>query len=191
MVGVAVEPTPYRWDVRSYQAMITAGILGKEDRVELLDGEIIQMAPMGNPHMASVDFLTRAFVTALGDRAIVRVQGSFVLSMLSMPQPDLLLLRPRRDFYRLGNAAPDDVFLVVEVSGSSRAHDRLRKVPLFAKGGVREAWIVNVPDGTIEVCRRPGPDGYQEVRTAGTGEAVSPEAFPDIAVGVDDVLGLG
>ena len=186
---MVAEPTPYRWDVASYLALVTAGIIDEDERVELLDGEIIQMAPIGNPHQAAVDILNRTFVTVLGERAIVRVQGSFVLSRVSMPQPDVLLLAPRRDFYRHGSPAPDDVLLVVEVSDSSLHYDLSRKVPAYAAGGVAEAWVINLPEGRIEIFGSPGRQGYQHQRAAHPGESVSPSAFPDLVVSVEDVVG--
>ena len=179
----------HRFSVEDYHRMARAGILGEDDRVELIDGEIVDMAPIGPRHAASVDRLVRAFSRRLEDRAIVRVQSPVRLGERSEPQPDVALLRPRDDYYASGHPAAADVLLVVEVAESSAEYDRQVKVPLYGRHGVAEVWLVDLERGQVEVYRRPGGEGYGEVRTLGRGEGLSPLAFPDLTLAVDDILG--
>ncbi len=125
-----------RFTVHEYHQMGQAGILGEDDRLELLEGEIVEMAPIGSRHQAVVDRLTRLFSNRLGDAAVVRVQGPVRLGEETEPQPDLLLLAPRADFYASAHPGPDDVLLLVEVSDSSTEYDREMKLPLYARYGI-------------------------------------------------------
>jgi Uma2 family endonuclease len=137
-------PQRHRISVHDYHRMAEVGVLAPDARVELIEGEIIDMAPIGNAHQSIVDQLTRMLVTAVGDRAIVRVQGSVRLSQWSEPEPDLVLLAPRADFYRSEFASGADTLLVIEVSDTMLRYDRDVKVPLYARHGVAEVWVVDV-----------------------------------------------
>lgn len=178
-----------RFSVEEYHQMVQVGILKEDDRVELVEGEILEMTPIGPRHAVCVDGLTHRLVEALGSRAVVRVQGPISLGPHSEPQPDLAVLRPPLTRYREAHPGPADLFLVVEVAESSVADDARRKLPLYARAGVREAWLVNLPAQTIEVHRGPTREGYQDVRTLGRGQRFAPEAFPDCTLTVDDILG--
>ena len=182
-------PEPYKFDVYQYRAMGKAGILVKEDRVELIRGEIIAMSSIGNEHMATVDSSARFWIQALGDRAIVRIQGSVRLDEFNEPQPDVALLKRRDDFYRSRSAGPSDIFLIVEVSYSSLAYDRGVKLSLYAEFGIPEVWIANIPARTVEAYTDPSGGEYATRRTFYPGQTVSPAAFPDIALPVADVIG--
>ena len=186
---MAVQQTRYRFTTTDYHRMAEAGILGEDDRVELIEGEILEMSPIGRQHLACVDRLTRIFVRNLGDAAIVRVQGSIVLSERSEPQPDLVLLRPRDDFYATADATAEAVFLIVEVADSSEAYDRQTKAPLYARNGIPELWIADLTRDCITVYRDPRRDGYATSRVLRRGESISPIAFPDLTIAVDDILG--
>jgi len=129
----------WKFTVDEYARMAEAGILGEDDRVELLEGEIVEMAPIGPPHAGCVNRLTRLLTSRLGDRAVVGVQNPIRLGSLSEPQPDLTLLRPRRDLYSEGHPEADDVLLVVEVASSTSAFDRQVKMPLYAQAGIPQA----------------------------------------------------
>lgn len=166
-----------------------AGILREDDRVELIDGEIVQMTPIGSAHAACVKRLMHLFVRALADRAIVSVQDPIAIPRGSEPQPDLALLRPRADFYRGGHPQPADVWLVVEVADSSLAYDRAVKLPLYARAGIPEVWLVDLSGDTVEVLRRPAAGRYGETQRRQRSERLGCEAFPDTAFSVDDVLG--
>ena len=186
---VQIQPERRLFTVDEYYAMAKAGILAREERVELIDGEIIVMAPIGDDHLASVDIGNRFLVRAVGDRAIVRVQGSIRLDERTQPQPDFALLKDRDDFYRSGAPGPDDVLLLIEVSYSSLPYDRNVKQRLYARFGIVESWIVNLRDGTIEVYTDPVGGEYTVTRVFRPGETVSPASFPDIALSVSDIIG--
>ena len=186
---VQIQPERRLFTVDEYYAMAKAGILAREERVELIDGEIIVMAPIGDDHLASVDIGNRFLVRAVGDRAIVRVQGSIRLDERTQPQPDFALLKDRDDFYRSGAPGPDDVLLLIEVSYSSLSYDRNVKQRLYARFGIVESWIVNLRDGTIEVYTDPVEGEYTATRVFRSGETVSPATFPDIDLSVSDIIG--
>jgi Uma2 family endonuclease len=169
-----------------YERMVELGIFREDERLELIGGEIVEMAPIGHRHAACVARLNKRLVIGVGDRALVWVQGPVRLGVASIPEPDLALLRPHS--YRSVSPRPDDVVLVVEVAESSLGYDQTIKLRLYARAGVPEYWIVGVDGEWIEVHRSPERDGYRERRRAGRGETVSPSAFPDVAVGVDDVF---
>ena len=106
----------------------------------------------------------------------------------SEPQPDLALLRPRQDFYASGHPGPEDVVMVVEVSEASAGPDREVKVPRYGKAGIREAWLVDLQGEVVEVYRQPSSEGYREVRRFHRGDAISPQAFPDVVLAIDEIL---
>lgn len=150
MSAVFSEPTRHWLSVEDYHRMADVGILAPDARVELINGEIIDMGPIGTTHSGVVDYLTRQFIRAVGDSAIVRVQGAINLDGFSEPETDLVLLKPRHDFYTKGNTHPSgsEVFLVVEVAVSSERYDREVKVPLFAEHGV-PAVLLMVPGQSL------------------------------------------
>jgi Uma2 family endonuclease len=152
-MGMQMESGPqrHRITVHDYHRMAEVGVLAPDARVELIEGEIIDMAPIGKSHQSIVDQLTRSLVLAVGDDAIVRVQGSIRLSQWSEPGPDIVLLAPRPDFYRAEFAMGTDTLLVVEVSDTRLRYDRDVKVPLYAKHGVPEVWIVDVQNDALLV----------------------------------------
>ena len=181
-------PTRRRFTVVEYYAMADAGILSENDRVELLDGELIQMPPIGDWHAGSVDWLNYELVPALQGRAIVRVQNPVRLSNDSEPQPDLTLLRFRDDFYRSGHPAPEDVLLLIEVADTSIGYDRGAKLAAYARAGIPEVWIANRNDRRIEAYTEPAGNEYASVRHIGSGSSIAPLHFPDIALAVDRII---
>jgi Uma2 family endonuclease len=186
---MAVQPRRYRFTTAEYHRLAEAGILGEDDRVELIDGEIIDMSPIGRRHQACVDQLAERFFEALGRRAILRVQGSVRLSDLSEPQPDLAVLRRRSDFYAGSDAAPDDVLLIVEVADRTLHYDRDVKVPLYARARVPEAWVVDITGQRVLVYREPGSRGYATSLEAQGDDRLSLEGFPELVLTADDVVG--
>ncbi len=177
-----------RFTADEYQRMGQAGILPSTDRVELIDGEVLAMTRIGPRHCAAVDRANRAFVTRAGDTAIVRVQGSVRLDLYHEPEPDLVLLRPRADFYAAAHPGPADILLIIEVAESSLAYDRDVKAHVYARSGVAEYWLVDL-DGDV-VCRYSSPqDGsYRVMRQDGRGQSVAPNQLPTCAVSTDDLL---
>ena len=181
-------PTRHRLDVDAYYRMAEAGILSDPHRVELIDGEIIDMAAIGSPHAAVTNRLARLFSRSLGDdAALVSVQSPLRLDAHSEPQPDVVLLRPRADFYRSGHPGAADVLLLIEVSDSSLAYDRTTKLPLYAKFGVPEVWIVDLAGAAIEVYREPR-DGAYASREGLTGGFLAPTLVGAPAIPVADLL---
>lgn len=174
--------------VGEFHRMGEAGIFSEDDRVELLDGEIVEMTPIGSRHAATVARLTALFACA-GNRAIVWVQNPIRLDEHCEPQPDVALLKPRPDFYAAAHPGPADVLLVVEVAETSVAADRAVKVPLYARHGVPEMWLVDLEGGCLELYREPSPDGYKQSLVARRGEQLSPQKFPDLQLAAADVLG--
>jgi len=171
-----------------YYQMAQVGILSEDDRVELLEGEIIQMSPIGSRHAACVDRLNMLFSVRLGPKAIVRVQSPIHLSEDSEPEPDLVLLEPQPDFYAQAHPEPGDVLLLVEVAETSVEYDRQMKTPLYAQGGIAEAWLVDLVGECIEVYRSPSQQGYGEIWRRWPGQRLAPHAFPDLDLAVDEIL---
>lgn len=186
---VQPEPTPRRFSVDEYYAMAEAGILGRNERVELIDGEIITMSPIGNPHGAGVDRANHLFVPLVTGRAIVRVQAHVRLADDCQPEPDLTLLVHRDDFYSAEAPGPSDVLLLIEVADSSLSYDRNRKLPLYARHGIPEVWIENIPDRVIEAYSNPVNGQYTETRTYRPSETITPQAFPDLELPVSQLIG--
>jgi Uma2 family endonuclease len=177
------------FNVDEYYRMAEVGILSPDERVELIDGEIIEMAAMGSRHGGCVTALTHLLTLRLGERAMVRAQLPARLSDRSEPEPDLALVRPRADFYRNSHPEIPDVLLLVEVADSSLSFDQRRKLPLYAREGVPETWLVDLQHEQIEVYRRPENGRYQDVQTPARGASLSPSAFPDLRITVDEILG--
>lgn len=176
--------------IDEYRRMGEAGIFHEDDRVELIRGEIYEMSPIGNRHAGCVRQLNQILNRKVGSHGIVDVQNPVCLEQQqSEPQPDLAVLRHQDDFYRSATPGPGDTLLVIEVSDSSLAYDRKVKIPLYAASGIPEAWIANLEEETVIVYRQPSPDGYQEMRTFSRGETVSPAAFPELNVSVEEILG--
>jgi Uma2 family endonuclease len=182
-------PPKRKFSVDDYYRMADAGIFHEDDRVELLDGEIYEMTPIGDGHAGTVNWLSSVFVRRLGDRVVVSPQNPVRLSDYSEPQPDVAVLRRREDFYRSGKPRPADVFLIVEVAKSSLDYDRLTKLPRYADAGIPEVWIVNLADDQLEVYRKPGEGGFGERIVLVRGDSIAPEALPDLVLRVDEILG--
>ncbi len=182
-------PTRRLFTVDEYVAIYEKGVIPDDERTELIDGEIIEMAPMGMQHEANVDDGTRILVRAVGDRAIVRVQGSLTVDEGNRPQPDLMLLKLRDGGYRDRPAGPTDVLLIIEVSDSTLANDRGAKLTRYAEADIPEVWIENIPDRVIEAYANPVDGEYTESRTYRPGETISPTAFPDLELPVNQLIG--
>ena len=175
--------------VEQYYRMAEAGILSADDRVELIEGEIVEMTPIGSRHAACVKRLIRLLDRAVGDHAVVSAQDPVRLSERSEPQPDLALLRPRADFYAQAHPGPQDILLVVEVAETSASYDREVKLPLYARAGIPEVWLIDLEGRGIEIFRQPGSQGYQDVRRVGREERLAPQAFPDLDFAVAEIMG--
>jgi Uma2 family endonuclease len=186
---MAVQLLKRRFTVEEYHRMAEAGILSEDDRVELLEGEIVAMSPIGSRHAACVMRLTELLPPRVIGRAHVNVQNPIRLGEHSEPQPDLALLRRRPDFYASSHPGPEDALLIIEVADESAAVDREVKVPLYARFGVPEVWLVDLVSECIEVYREPGSGGYAKKLALARGEVLSPRAFSELRLAVADVLG--
>lgn len=175
--------------VGEFYRMAEAGIFGEDDRVELLQGEIVEMSPIGSRHAGCVKRLNRLFSERLQGRVVVGVQDPVRLDDYSEPQPDLAILRPRADDYADAHPGPEDVLLVIEVAETSAEIDREVKIPLYAKSGIPEAWLVNLPFERIEIHSNPSPQGYQQVRYCQGDQRLSSPMFPDLEWTAAAVLG--
>lgn len=179
------EPLKRLFTVSEYHSMAEAGILPEDDRVELIEGEIFRMAPIGSRHAGCVNRLNHFL---RGSGGILSPQNPVLFGSLSEPQPDIALLRSRDDFYASSLPTPEDVLLLVEVADSSIGFDRRVKVPLYARNGVPEVWIVDLTKGRMEVHREPSATGYRDVRLLQRSDRLSPLAFPDLELNVSDIL---
>ncbi|HEY0547484.1 MAG TPA: Uma2 family endonuclease [Pyrinomonadaceae bacterium] len=178
-----------RFSVDEYYRMAEAGILTEDDRVELIEGEIIEMSPIGSRHAGCVNRLTAMLTRQLGDAAVVAVQNPVRIDDYSEPEPDLAVLKPRDDFYTKGHPKPDDVLLVVEVADSSVEFDRNKKLPLYAGANIPEVWLVNLPQDMIEIYTQPVDGTYREIRLVKRGEAVVSKTISNLTLEADAVLG--
>ena len=181
-MNAAPQPARRPLSVDDYHRMADAGIFGPEERVELIEGEIIAMPPMGPDHASLVARLTHLLVFAVRDDAIVWAQNPVRLSRFSEPQPDLCLLVPRDDFYAGAHPRPADTFLAVEVAKTSLAYDTNRKAPLYAREGVPELWIVDVAGRAVTRFRSPDRHGHADVATL---DLSRPVALPSLGIDVD------
>jgi Uma2 family endonuclease len=190
LMALHTEVARRRFTVDEYDRMAEAGILTPEDRVELIEGEIVHMAAIGAHHAVCVSTLGELLITTLRGRAFVRLQNPVRLPDDSEPEPDVAVLRLPRERYRRGHPGPPDVLFVAEVVETSHRYDRLIKLPLYARAGIPEAWLVDLPGEAIEVYREPGPAGYARSERISRDGCVSPAAFPDVALAVVEALVL-
>ena len=187
--AATTQPARKLFTVDEYYAMADAGILTAEERVELIDGEIIVMSPIGNEHAASVDVATHFLRPIAPGQAIIRIQSHVRLDERNQPEPDLLLLKWRDDFYRNRAPAAEDVLLLIEVSHTSLAYDRNVKLALYARFLIPEVWLANIPARVIEAYTEPINGEYTVARVYRPGETISPTAFPDITLPVSQIIG--
>jgi len=167
-----------RIDVNRYEKMIAAGVLTKDDRVELIDGEILEVAPIGTKHVAFAMRLMRILIRILGEEASVCAGGPVRLGDFSQPEPDITILRPRKDDYAGKRAEPADVLLVIEVSDSSLSYDRETKRLLYARYGIVEYWIIDAQDSCVHVYREPRNGDYTEVMCHRGGDVLRAKSLP-------------
>lgn len=167
--------------------MVESGPLSEEDRIELIEGEVVEMAPIGSRHAGHLKRLVSLLSSAVGDRALVSVQDPVRLGDESEPRPDLALLEPRDDFYVEAHPTADDVLLLVEIAESSLEFDRSVKVPLYARCRIPIVWVLNLQDDAIEVYEQPVEDAYQIAHTLRGATTVEQEPL-GLSFDVDELL---
>ena len=175
--------------VKEYHLMSEAGVFSDRDRVELIEGEIVQMAAIGTRHASSVKRLTRRFSLIPEERATLGIQDPIQLTERTEPQPDVVLLQPRADYYETAHPVPSEVLLLVEVADSTVDNDRDIKVPIYARSLIQQVWLVDLVENCLEVYRQPSPNGYSLMLKFWRGQQVAPLAFPEFEVSVDFILG--
>jgi Uma2 family endonuclease len=181
--------TRWKLTVDQYHRMAEAGIFDEDDRVELIDGDILIMSPIGPPHASVNKRLSQLLHRAFGERAIVAPGDPVRLDNHSEPQPDFTLLRLRDDFYKSAHPTSADVYLAIEIMDSSAPYDRGPKLAKYARSGLAEVWLVDLNRERVEVYRRPDGESYEEKQTLARGQNLAPEAFPDAVLGVGAILG--
>jgi Uma2 family endonuclease len=181
-------PAKHRFSVEDYYRMAETGVLRPDARVELLDGEIIDMSPIGPFHGGVTRYLIEFFADASKKRWITDAQNPVQLDDHSEPQPDLMLLKPSGHYYKKRQPTPKDVFLLVEIADTSLERDQEIKLPAYARSGIAEVWIVDLNEQTIEVYRQPNFTGYASKTVLAAGDKATPQAFPDMALDVAELL---
>jgi Uma2 family endonuclease len=177
----------YHFNVDQYYRMAEAGILNEDARVELIEGDIIRMAPIGPPHASTVDQLARILTLQAGS-LVVRTQGPVRLSSTSEPEPDIALLKQKPGSYRDAHPGPEDILLLIEVADTTAGNDRNVKLPLYARYGVPEVWLIDLQAGRLEMYREPSGSTYVRCVRSAPDEVVSPEAAPQIRINLADIL---
>jgi Uma2 family endonuclease len=171
-----------------YQTLADMGVLGEDERVELIEGRIVRMAAKNMNHAIATSRSNRCFQRLLGDQVLVRVQDPILLNNYSEPEPDVVLVRPPDERYLANHPTPEDIFLVMEIAESSLAYDRDVKCPLFAQNGILQFCLLNLHTRELEDYREPSPNGYRSKQTYIAEQSFTLVAFPDLSLQVSDLL---
>ncbi len=188
LMDTRATPVQRRFNVDDYYRMAEIGIIGRDDRVELLDGQVVEMSPIGKTHGMGVDAFTMMMTEAVRGQAIVRIQGVVRLDTFNEPEPDVAVLRLPLRKYGEAHPAPEDVFLIVEVGDSSRRFDKKVKLPMYAKFGIPEVWLVDLVKRHVEIHRSPDGNEYRDLTTLGPTDIASPEGFPEARIDLKEVF---
>lgn len=186
---MSVQFQKWNFNVEDYYRMAEAGLFSEQDRVELIEGEVIKMSPIGSRHAGCVDRLNSILNRKVGHAAIIRVQNPVRLNDFSEPEPDIALLKPRDDFYSQSHPTAADVLLVIEVAETSVEYDRSVKMPLYARAGIPETWLVNLPKDIIEIYTQPKNGKYQKVQRLKRGKLLASPTIAGLSISVDNILG--
>ena len=181
-------PEPRKFTVAEYYRMAEVGILGPEERVQLIEGEIIVMPPIGHGHAGKLMRSSHLFHGLAGGQFLVQTQNPLHLDDGSEPEPDVMLLRPRADYYETAHPTPADLFLAIEVSDSTLEYDRNHKAQIYGRAGVAQTLVLNLPEDCIENFTEPGPQGYGRHTIHRRGDKIRLIALPDLELAVEDLL---
>ena len=186
---MTTQPQNHAFTVGEYYRMAETDILTEKDRVELIAGQIVAMSPIGSRHAACVKRLNLLMGKMVGDSMLIGVQDPIALDAYSSPEPDLVLLRPRADFYAAAHPSAADVLLAVEVSDTSADYDREVKLPLYAQAGLPEVWLIDLQKGCIEVFARPQGGAYQQHVEVTADATLTSPTIPQLALAAAELLG--
>jgi Uma2 family endonuclease len=182
-------PRPMPITVDLYHYMAEKGAFAPDERLELIDGEIFPMSPIGSFHARCVDFLTEFLVKSLDDIYMVRVQNPIISAFDTEPQPDLVIARRTADRYKSQHPTGKDTVIVIEVADTTASFDRNRKFPKYAQAGIPEAWLIDLKRDVVEIHSDPGTSGYGDVQTFRRGERAVSKRIDTIDLAVEDILG--
>ena len=185
---MSAEPNRKLFTIEDCYRMLGAAVLREGDRLELIRGEIITMSPTGPVHSAIVDRVAAAFMRLTTETANVRVQGTVMLDELSAPQPDVVLMRPRDDFYIHQHPGAEDILLIIEVSDSSLPYDTTVKLELYATMGVHEYWVADIGNDRVLCYSEPTVGTYRNIRDCRHGDVLTPQLLPHCQLKADDLL---
>jgi len=188
MSAVLEYPQRHAVSAQEYLRMGEGGVFAPDARLELIEGEIVEMAPIGSRHAGAVNVLTQLLVRLAGERAVVAVQNPVIIGERSVPQPDLALLKPRADSYSGAHPTPSDVLLVVEVADATLTFDIGTKVPLYARHGIPEVWVVDLQESALRVFRDPSANGYRRSFTVAGEESIAVAALPEVVVALSELF---
>lgn len=185
----AYAPTRHRLSADDFLRMARSGILDEDDRIELIEGDLIDMAPIGSEHAGLVYWLSQRLTLAIGDAAIVGAQNPLYLDIHSQPQPDVLVLRTQQDYYRKAHPRAEDVLLLIEIADTTVRFDRTVKIPLYARHGVAEVWLVDVAQRSVEVYREPLSESsaYRQMTVYRQG-LITPQQLPMVSITVEQLF---
>ena len=186
---MSVQFKKHYFNVKEYHRMAEVGLLSSDSCVELIEGEVIEMSAVCSTHAGTVNRSSAFLSRKLGDTVIISVQNPIRLNAFSEPQPDLALLKPRKDFYSTSHPSPEDVLVIVEVSDTSVEYDRDLKLPLYARAGITEAWLMILGKELIDVHSQPGNGKYQKVQRLKRGRTLTSPTIPSLTCKVEDFLG--
>jgi Uma2 family endonuclease len=186
---IEMTSTPVRlWTVEEYHRMAEAGILSPDERVELIEGQIIPMAAKNPPHAATNLCAANILRNLLIGKALIRIQDPIFLSSTSEPEPDIAVVRIEPRFYLDHHPRPEEIFLIVEVADTTLERDRKLKAPTYAKAGIADYWILDVNTRQVYVLREPGEETYQQETILDTNATISVLAFPEIEIQIDQLF---
>lgn len=185
---MAIQVARRQFTVTEYDRMIETGILQEHDRVELIDGEILEMSPIGSRHAACVNRLNALLTQLAGQQAIVSVQNPVRLGDYSEPEPDIAVLKPEPHYYLHAHPAEDDILLLIEVAETSLEYDREVKIPRYAEAGIAEVWLLDLPHQVVSVYTQPQDATYQRIQTVQGEQLVQSSILGGIAFRATDIL---